>query len=145
VSWISHKRNKTSESRDMKKEKRDECVFATGPAGCLTPGRYVVGISKDIKQIFDRVLEDFVDSVSEGSEDDLDYFDTATRVVARSTQYIGDVTMAAIKRNVYAVQLWTSRIRNLIEQLKELWYEAELVNKIHEKIEEFKEFLFEVQ
>ena len=95
--------NRSSKSKRANKGslKVDECVFATGPAGCLTPGRYVIHISKTMKRSFDRNLEDFVETVSEGSEDDIDVIDTIVRVSGKAGSFFRDMIVKTAQQNVH--------------------------------------------
>ncbi len=144
-----NQRTNQSQYNRQKRKLRDECVFATGPAGCLTPGRYFVQISKDMKRTFEKAMEDLVDVVSEGSEDDIDAFDTATRVVTKTGRYLGLVTLRAIKENAHVIRLWTSKVQKILgmtmRRLKDIWYDSEIMNLLYKQAERLKDFLFEVQ
>eukprot|EP00554_Chaetoceros_debilis_P009995 CAMPEP_0194106012 /NCGR_PEP_ID=MMETSP0150-20130528/6119_1 /TAXON_ID=122233 /ORGANISM="Chaetoceros debilis, Strain MM31A-1" /LENGTH=644 /DNA_ID=CAMNT_0038794047 /DNA_START=640 /DNA_END=2574 /DNA_ORIENTATION=+ len=72
---------------NLKNRQIDECVYATGIAGCITPGRNVINMSKKIQQSvgkagakIDSTVTGIVDSIYEGSEEDLDLLDTCNRV-----------------------------------------------------------------
>ena len=149
--YYQQRSNQSQHHRGQKhKAQRDECVFATGPAGCLIPGRYFVKISKDIKRTFDGAVENFVDVIREGSEDDIDAFDTATRVVTKTGQYLRSVTLRAYKENAHDIQLFTSKARKVLavslRRMKSIWHECEIaMNLLHRQVERLKDFLFEVQ
>ena len=104
----------------------DECVFATGPAGCNTAGRHVVNISKTIKRYAEKAVSQidgkvggFVDSIYDGGEDDIDVFDTFLRVasnairrvytpLARATQLITPQLAEIIMEMQYRVSKWSN-------------------------------------
>ena len=106
----------------------DECVFATGPAGCNTAGRHVVNISKTIKRYAGKAVSQidgkvggFVDSLYDGGEDDIDLFDTVFRVAsnaitrvstafARATQLIIPQLAEMITEMQYRVSKWSHEI-----------------------------------
>lgn len=79
----------------------DECVFATGIAGCLSPGRYVVQISKHVKRSLEKAVMqlddkvgDFVDSLTDGRYDDYDLVDTFLRIINKAGTSLGDQVQA---------------------------------------------------
>jgi len=57
---------------------RDECVYATGPAGCLTPGRYTFRLLDRVKRSIDK----FVDFLLDETEDGDDLIDTLWRTMS---------------------------------------------------------------
>ncbi len=119
-------------------QQQDECVFASGPMGCLSSGRYVIQVSKSMKRNFDRAMEDFVDVVSEGSEDDLDFLDTTTRVVGKASHYFGNVIVKALQKQSSRMQLLSDKIFVVHGFMK---YHIEKVQQLLVKL---KEILFEV-
>lgn len=83
----------------------DECVYATSPAGCYAAGRQVINISKTIKRSVEKVvsqLDDRVggimDSLHEGSEDDIDLLDTFVRIVLTGFRSFTTSGLRAFKR-----------------------------------------------
>lgn len=128
----------SSSNATTNQQHQDECVYASGLAGCLSPGRYVIHVSKSMKRTFDKVIEDYVGVVSEGSEDDLDFLDTATRVVGKTGWYVGNVIVKAVQQNSYRVELCKKRIRYIIGFLKVHFVEIQKI------LDALKEFLFEV-
>ncbi len=81
---------RNGQHRNKNVKEVDECVYATGPAGCLTPGRHFIQISKNIQNSIgkaaakvDDTVVGFVDYIYEGSEDDLDVLDTVNRILSK--------------------------------------------------------------
>lgn len=129
--------------RRAKKKHEDECVFATGPAGCNTAGRHFINISKSIKKYAEKAvsqLDDkvngFVDSLYDGGEDDADLGTNFNRWVSnsftRAMQFLiprVTETMIEIK---YRISKWSSilyydsddkvrRIRKYLKRKLEQW------------------------
>lgn len=95
----------------------DECVFATGLAGCVTPGRYAINISKQVKRSIkkavvqlDEKVGDFVDSLYDVDEDDTDLLDTFLRVVSKAGTSLGDQVNKSIPDGILVVQKIAHRI-----------------------------------
>ncbi len=90
--WASKfdSKGRNGQHRKSNVKQVDECVYATGPAGCLTPGRHFLQFSRNIKYSIgkaaakvDDTVVGFVDYIYEGSEDDLDVLDTVNRIVSK--------------------------------------------------------------
>lgn len=98
----------------------DECVFATGLAGCLTPGRYVINISKHVKRSLqkavvqlDEKVGDFVDSLYDIDDDDTDLLDTFVRVMSKAGISLGSQVNKLIPDGI----LFAQKIAHWIEKL----------------------------
>lgn len=129
---------------------RDECVYATGPAGCFSAGRYFVQTSKELKRSLDKVIEDFVDIVSEGSAEDLDFLDTATRIVGRGSQYLAKIAFRSMKQNMDMLRKSIVKVKHIItdmtRRLNQLIVEngdADLPSFIRKRGQKLMDFLFE--
>jgi len=109
----------TKETRNRKIAKRhDECVFATGPAGCLSSGRYVVKILSSTRRRIDKTLhkldsalDGFLDSLSEGSEEDDDVLDTLVRVVGKAGTSAGKGCFRMAKESASIVKEKISELK----------------------------------
>ena len=107
------------EPRKRKIAKRhDECVFATGPAGCFSSGRYVVKILSSTRRRIDKTihkldsaLDGFLESLSEGSEEDDDVLDTLVRVVGKAGTSAGQGCFRMAKESA-------SMVKDKISELK---------------------------
>ena len=97
-------------------------------------------ITKDIKQEFDGAVENFVDAVREGSKDDIDAFDTATRVMIKTGQYLRLVSLCAYKENAHGIQLFTLEAQKvlavMLRRMKSVWHECKIaMNFLHRQVE----------
>mmetsp|Transcript_3341 Transcript_3341/g.6249 ORF Transcript_3341/g.6249 Transcript_3341/m.6249 type:complete len:726 (+) Transcript_3341:707-2884(+) len=105
----------------------DECIYATGPAGCYTAGRYVVNISTTIKRSVGKIVSqldgkvgELVDSLYEGAEEDVDLLDTMLRITTKSIRNVS----LAIVRFLHGV------FPHLLRFLKEFQYRISKWTKI---------------
>ena len=94
----------------------DECVFATGPAGCLTPGRHFVTISKTIKRSVGKAVSQLDDTVggfmdSLWDEDDIDLFDTVVRIITKCGKRISSSGFRTFKQTIPKVTDFISQVR----------------------------------
>lgn len=95
----------------------DECVFATGLAGCITPGRYAINISKQVKRSLqkavtqlDEKVGDFVDSLYDVGDEDTDILDTFVRVISRAGTSLGNQVNQSIPNGILIVEELKHRI-----------------------------------
>jgi hypothetical protein len=89
---------------DLDGQHVDECIYATGPAGCYTAGRYVVNISNTIKRSVEKIVSqlddkvgDLVDSIYEGGEEDIDLSDTVLRITTNSIRNLSGAIVRVVR------------------------------------------------
>ena len=110
----------------------DECVYATGAAGCLTPGRHAVRIGRTVRRtlekttgMLDDALDGFVRSLSEGGEDDEDVLDTLLRVAGKAGMGIGKMGIRMGRATARVVGKGVKDARSLTQsvgdKLRERW------------------------
>ena len=99
-------------------KKRDECVFATGPAGCFSSGRYVVNILSSTKRRIDKTihkldsaLDGFLESLTEGGEEEDDILDTLVRVVGKAGTSAGKGCFRMAKQSATMVKEKMSELK----------------------------------
>jgi len=97
---------------------REECVYATGPVGCLIPGRYAIKISnyalKEIKKVVGEVnlnLVEFYEYLSEGQENDADNIDTFIRVSTKVGTSLSKGLMHITKHGAHEVKIVAKALR----------------------------------
>jgi len=100
---------------------KDECIYASGPTGCFTPGRYVVHISKRVRRSItstvaklDHAVDGFVDYLAEGGEYDVDTLDTLIRVGGRAGTSIGKSAVRIAGRSVKEVKVVAQVVKHRV-------------------------------
>jgi hypothetical protein len=61
-------RSRKGSSDNSKKPFKDQCIYATGPAGCLTPGRHVIRLAANVKRSMKKGMVQMDDTIQDWSE-----------------------------------------------------------------------------
>ena len=67
-----------------------------------------------MKMKLGKVYEEFVERISEGSENDIDFIDTAARVLGKTGEYFGNQLITILRRNIQITQLYYLKIQEIL-------------------------------
>lgn len=164
VTWKSiqrwaqlHLRGKPSIDRPFKNSKTgkteknvDECVYATGIAGCNTAGRHAIHISKNIKRSFgkamsqvDEKVEGFIDFLYDGDTDDIDILQKLNRCIDEAIRK-GRIILGRFSRRFVdrAIDVWYELRYRYSKWEKIIRYEsADVMYHLRYKAKKFQKIL----
>ena len=113
----------TSKSGGARFIRKDECVFATGPAGCLTPGRLFIKCQRNVKRSIgktiaklDSKLNNFVEYITDGEEEDDDVLDTLLRVAGKIKTVAGQSGTRIAQRSFHDAEMVVKMVRDTFQE-----------------------------
>ena len=92
----------------------DICVWSSTFGSCNNGVRSLVKTVRELKHCTETVLDNVVKFVEEGGEDDIDFIDTATRIVEKAGRRFASVFMISLKKGIYEGKIASSVLREVM-------------------------------
>jgi hypothetical protein len=119
-------RSRKGTSGSTQKPYKDQCIYATGPVGCLTPGRHVIRLAANMKRSMKKGIVQMDDTIQDWSEfwenSDIDDIVDSIRQIAenvgsRAIHVGGELA----QRSFYEGRILAFTIRDLAQKKWKQW------------------------
>eukprot|EP00550_Attheya_septentrionalis_P011090 CAMPEP_0198302938 /NCGR_PEP_ID=MMETSP1449-20131203/56630_1 /TAXON_ID=420275 /ORGANISM="Attheya septentrionalis, Strain CCMP2084" /LENGTH=710 /DNA_ID=CAMNT_0044005417 /DNA_START=2204 /DNA_END=4333 /DNA_ORIENTATION=+ len=119
-------RSRKGSSGDSKTAFKDQCIYATGPAGCLTPGRHVIRLAANVKRSMKKGIVQMDDTIQDLSEfweniDFDDIFDPILQGAEKVGSRVIHVGGELVQRGLYEGRILAFTIRDVAQTKWKQW------------------------
>mmetsp|Transcript_12849 Transcript_12849/g.19500 ORF Transcript_12849/g.19500 Transcript_12849/m.19500 type:complete len:587 (+) Transcript_12849:73-1833(+) len=99
----------------------DTCIWTSSIAGCNSSVRKLLSAGRNMKRIAEIALHNFVRQLEEGSENDIDFIDTAFRVIGKASSSVGKVGASLAKKGLFEGKVASKVFRDVVHDKIRRW------------------------